>query len=842
MIENTFGKDIIPQNDTERLEALHRYKVMDSPPEDCFDNLARLAREIFSVPIALISLVDADRVYFKSNMGMGNAKEANRGKSLCALAVLDPLVTVYEDALKEPCLAANPNVAGAFGLRFYAGAPLVTSDGFLIGTFCVIDRQAREFSVLEREMLEKLAQAVMDLIELRYAALLDRSQHETENMEHASYSEKLQAINEEMSAANEELARSRDSLGEANSNLEQILNMLPASVVIIRGYDLIVEMINNSNLDYWKKTKEEVLGKPFLEILPDLADQPFASQLRHVMSTGAIIDVKESPVLFDAGNGKIRETYVDYTYQPLSDLSGERTGVLVMSFEITDRVLAKRQLENYAHELATINEKLKITNDDLFKSQQRFKFLIQEAPVAIGVLHGNRLIVETANAKLLEVWGKQAVILGLPLADALPEIADQPFLGILADVYHSGNPFFANEIRAMLEHNGELKEIFFNLVYQPVKGISGLVSDILIVAVDVTQQVNSRLRVERAELETRLAVEGANVGTWSIDTRTMDIVASPRLKELFGFHGDATVSVSDLVETIDPEFRPSAVAQMEEVIATGGSYDISYLVNGAMDGNKRWLRAFGRMNGEKGQEPDIFSGVVMDITDQRQDEIRKNDFIGMVSHELKTPLTSLNGYLQLLQRKVEKEQQLSVEMFAQPLKQAKHMADLINGFLNVSRLDAGKIHIEKSVFDLTSLTAEIYRENVPLFNSHNILFKGNDKLLVIGDSNKIGQVVNNLVSNAAKYSKSGCTITITCALKDAVALVSIADQGIGIQSHDLEKLFERYYRVEENTNVSGFGIGLYLCSEIINRHGGKIWAESEPGKGSVFHFELPLAD
>ncbi|WP_443947066.1 ATP-binding protein [Pedobacter sp. AW1-32] len=840
MIENTFGINIIPQNDGGRVAALNRYQVMDTPPEDCFDNLAKLAREVFSVPIALISLVDADRVYFKSNMGMGSSRETNRGKSLCALSVLDEEVTVFEDAFKEPCLAANPNVAGDFGLRFYAGAPLVTSDGFLIGTLCVIDKVAREFSDLQRGMLEKMATAVMDLIELRHASLSDRFIYESENLAHARYSDSLQMLNAQMSATNEELERSRDSLKESNGNLEQILNMLPASVVVIRGYDLIVEMINNSNLDYWEKSKEDVLGKPFLEILPELADQPFASQLRQVMATGEIIDVKESPVIFDAGNGNIRETYVDYTYQPLSDLSGERTGVLVMSFEITDRVMARRELERYAHELAIMNEKLSISNEALFKSEQRFKLLIAEAPVAIGVLRGNDLLVESANNKLLEVWGKDSSVVGLSLSDALPEIANQPFLGILEEVYNTGVPFFASEIRAMLEHQGELKEIFFNLVYQPLKDSLGLVSDIVVVAVDVTEQVNSRHEVERSELITRLAVEGANVGTWNIDTRSGDIVASPRLKELFGFLGDPKISVNDLIGAIDTDFRTQAVAQMEDVIASGGSYDITYLVNGAMDGKKRWLRAFGKMNGEIGGGRSMFTGVVMDVTDQRQDEIRKNDFIGMVSHELKTPLTSLTGHLQLLQRKLENGQSLSANMFVTPLKQSNQMASLINGFLNISRLDSGKIHIDKTVFDLFVLIKEIYEENTLIFSRYFLSIEGCMELIISADRVKIGQVINNLISNAAKYSAVGSKIDISCTSVNGKALVSISDQGVGIRPEDTDRVFERFYRVEENINVSGFGIGLYLCSEIIARHGGKIWVESVLGKGSTFYFELPL--
>ncbi|MEJ7559937.1 MAG: PAS domain-containing protein [Pedobacter sp.] len=273
--------------------------------------------------------------------------------------------------------------------------------------------------------------------------------------------EELETSNEGLNVINEELQRSQEDLSQANNKLEQVLNMLPASVVIIRGYDLVVEMINNSNLAYWERTKDQVLGKPFLQILPDLTDQPFASQLRRVIETGETIDVRESPVLFTSPDGSTRETYVDYTYQPLSDLEGKRTGVLVMSFEITDRVLSRKLLEKYAEDLISANAQLLLSNDELAISEARFKYLIQEAPVAIGILHQRDLIIESANAKILEVWGKTSEIVGKSLSAALPELQGQPFLGILDQVYTTGQAFYANEIRSLLEHDGELKEIFF---------------------------------------------------------------------------------------------------------------------------------------------------------------------------------------------------------------------------------------------------------------------------------------------------------------------------------------------------------------------------------------------
>jgi two-component system sensor histidine kinase VicK len=637
------------------------------------------------------------------------------------------------------------------------------------------------------------------------------------------------------------ILQSKFAAEQAGNNMQQIINILPASVVVIRGHDLIVEMINNSNLDYWKKSKEEVLGRPFLEILPDLADQPFAGQLRKVMETGEVLDVKESPVLFTMSDGSIRETFVDYTYQPLSDIKGKITGVLVMSSEITDRVHSKRMLEKYAEQLAQSNYKLSSANQELALSEARFKFVIQEAPVAIGVLSGRELVVESANSRILEVWGKTTEIVGMKLEDALPELQGQPFLGILDEVFTSGIAFNAEEIKAMLEHQGELKEFFFNVVYQPVANASGTTADILVVAADVTAQVQARRKVEQAEVMLRHALEAGNVGTWNIDTETREMIASPRLKELFGYDQNDKMELAHAMEQIAEEHRQAVVDAVENAIVNGGNYDITYKVIGYRDKKVRWVRGLGNLAVDDSGRFTTFTGVIMDITDIKEDELRKNDFIGMVSHEMKTPLTSLNGHLQLLQRKADKGEMIPGKSFEQPLKHVGQMTAMINGFLNVSRLDAGKIHIDTTRFDIAEMIADTDAEHTELYSSHHITSNLTTGLYIEADRAKLSQVINNLVSNAVKYSPNGTKINISCAAAGNVVRVAVSDQGLGIKQVDVPKLFERFYRVEHNTNVSGFGIGLYLCAEIIDRHCGKIWAESELGKGSTFYFELPMA-
>ncbi|PKV67126.1 GAF domain-containing protein [Pontibacter ramchanderi] len=168
-MKNTFiGVDLIPQNDEERLLKLQEYDILDTPPEGAFNHIAAMAARMFNVPIALVALVDSERVWFKANVGMEGVENVSRGISLCSLAILNDGPTVFPDAVNEPCLLANPLVTGNFGLRFYAGAPLKTTDGYNLGTLCIVDKQPRDFSDADQKVLSQLAAIVMDEIELRY--------------------------------------------------------------------------------------------------------------------------------------------------------------------------------------------------------------------------------------------------------------------------------------------------------------------------------------------------------------------------------------------------------------------------------------------------------------------------------------------------------------------------------------------------------------------------------------------------------------------------------------------------------------------------------------------------
>ncbi|RYD79919.1 MAG: PAS domain S-box protein [Sphingobacteriales bacterium] len=359
---------------------------------------------------------------------------------------------------------------------------------------------------------------------------------------------------------------------------------------------------------------------------------------------------------------------------------------------------------------------------------------------------------------------------------------------------------------------------------------------------ELESRVEDRVR-DLSDTEERLlqAIDTASMGTWSIDPETFKITMSDFVKNILGIPLDEEPTMEKIMKAVEPDYHQMLMSVFEKAMKNHVSSDTEYPIRNLQTGKVKWVKATGKVFTNKNGKASEYSGLFMDITERKIDELRKNDFIGMVSHELKTPLTALNGFIQVLQMKAAKsDDNFSVTALNKAYNQIKKMTVMINGFLNVSRLESGKLQIEKKMFDLGDLFNEIVEDAGILQSSHKINLDIDKAVQLNADRDKIGNVISNLINNAVKYSPGGGDIDVKCASSDRDVTCSIKDKGIGIKAEDIEKLFDRYYRVESNHTISGFGIGLYLSAEIVRRHNGKIWVESEPEKGSTFYFNIPL--
>jgi PAS domain S-box-containing protein len=239
----------------------------------------------------------------------------------------------------------------------------------------------------------------------------------------------------------------------------------------------------------------------------------------------------------------------------------------------------------------------------------------------------------------------------------------------------------------------------------------------------------------------------------------------------------------------------------------------------------------------------LVAGSTRDITERRQLEQRKDEFISIASHELKTPLTSIKGYTQLLERSVKGMGNATLNLY---LARTNIYVDRLNGLiadlLDVSRIQAGRLDFNLTEFDFDELVKEGV-ENIQLTAMHHkIEIVGKAATKITADRNRLEQVINNLLTNAIKYSPEADKVVISVKKIGGQVEVAVRDFGIGISKVNHSNIFERFYRVETSAkNFSGLGIGLFISYEIIKRLEGNLKVESEEGKGSVFTFTLPIS-
>jgi len=234
-------------------------------------------------------------------------------------------------------------------------------------------------------------------------------------------------------------------------------------------------------------------------------------------------------------------------------------------------------------------------------------------------------------------------------------------------------------------------------------------------------------------------------------------------------------------------------------------------------------------------------GTFMDVTNRRKAIQQKDDFISVASHELRTPVTSLKASLQLLDRLKDKPDQAMVpKLIQQANKSMNKMSVLIEDLLNATNMTEGQLNLKKSWFTLYDLIHACCIDIITN-GSFYVNIDGDQKLSIFADEHKIEQVIVNFISNAAKYAPDSKEIKVSFQQTDGKISLAVSDEGPGIPPAKLPYLFDRYYRVESSgTQYSGLGLGLYICSQIIHKHGGDIGADSEVGKGSTFWFTLPV--
>ena len=543
-------------------------------------------------------------------------------------------------------------------------------------------------------------------------------------------------------------------------------------------------------------------------------------------------------------HGLTEDCWFDFSYSPIRDLEGRVRGILVITIETTQKLQYESQLRSSSEELKVSNEELTDVVKQLDESERTVRNIILQAPIAMCMLLGPEYRVIVANSKMVSLLGKkEEELISLPVFEAVPEVSGLDLEQVLHEVYYKGKTYRADEQRLELTRNGEKEIVYQNLVYEPYRQVDGSIIGIIAITSDVTDQVIYKKKLKQTYEQLRMAVATAELGTWKANLRTKTMTLSERGSEIYGLPYGADQGFDVMMGLVVPEYHDKLREAGRAAIESLRPFELEMEIQPANGGDRKWIRATGMLNHDKAGNPSHITGTLLDITERKLDELRKNDFIGMVSHELKTPLTSISAVLQMAQVKQEKPSEDFLQYAMQKASvQVKRMAKLINGFLNISRLESGKVHLDKTRFNMDELITEIIDDLKFTTRDQPITLATCSNMEVEADREKIGSVITNLLSNAIKYSNSVEPIELTCIPGDDELVIAVKDKGIGIAAEDQTRIFERYYRVvnERSNKVTGFGIGLYLSAEIIHRHNGTIGVQSEPGKGSTFYFTLPL--
>lgn len=291
-------------------------------------------------------------------------------------------------------------------------------------------------------------------------------------------------------------------------------------------------------------------------------------------------------------------------------------------------------------------------------------------------------------------------------------------------------------------------------------------------------------------------------------------------------------------KVVHPSDLPGALVKWGRALSLAIPYETQFRLLDK-SGNYRWhlARAIPYLQDNKVLK---WFGTNTDIEDQNKINQKKDDFIGIASHELKTPVTSLKASLQLLGRLSTSLPDHLQRLISLSNKSMDNVHRLLDSLLNVSRMNEGELHLEKTTFPIAAYVKECCKDILE-GSKHQLDFKAGDEMLVTADEVRIGQVVINLVNNALKYAADSEKISVAVERVGARVKISVTDMGPGIPQDRLPYLFNRYYRVENSEKLySGLGLGLYINAEIIKSHDGEIGVSSQPGQGSSFWFTIPL--
>jgi len=547
------------------------------------------------------------------------------------------------------------------------------------------------------------------------------------------------------------------------------------------------------------------------------------------------------------------------------------------------------ELAQLKQKIATLeqeNQQLKAQQAE--RELQHLYSLFEQVPAIVSIQRGPHHIYGLLNSMARQLLGGRDVK-GLTMREALPEVESQGFLALLDRVYQTGEPYVGTEILLKLnQSDGTERKGYFNVTYQPWfeattessddddgnsssssrKTIAGVMS----FGVEVTDQVKAHAIIRESAARFRQLADNIPAVVWQAETNGDIKFFNRYWLNYTGLTFEDTQNWG-WEQVIHPEDIVENVRVWRQSIETGQPFEFEHRFR-RYDGVYRWHLGRAEAMRDATGHIEMWIGTNVDIDEQKKAMEQKDQFLAVASHDLRTPLSSIKGYAQILARNLAKEQpgqpetdaaQLSsatksLNMVRTIIQQSERMNELINRLLDFSRIQGGQLSLQYSEnSNLVELLQQVVTQLIVTTENHvlQIDTATPSAVRVSYDAARVEQVLNNLISNAIKYSPDGTTVTVgveiaTAAVSDSQqadeteardeVVVWVRDEGYGISPEAQAHIFERFYRVqnEQTASKSGLGLGLFISCEIVRQHGGRMWVESEEGRvGSTFYFTLP---
>jgi PAS domain S-box-containing protein len=386
----------------------------------------------------------------------------------------------------------------------------------------------------------------------------------------------------------------RNAVEESEKRFRNIVRQVPLAIAIVKGEDLVVEMVNATYLQIIDNTEKETLNKPVFASVPEARETVYPL-LSKVYETGKPYFANELLVTLNR-YGKEEDCYFNLVFHPLREENDVVTGVIIVCDEVTESVKTKYFLA---------------------ESEKAFRNLVMQSPIAMTIFKGKDYIIELANTTMHEdIWQKKpSETIGKPALKVFPELLEQKYPQLLNEVLQNGKTIKENESVAYIDINGKLEKFYLDYQYTPLYEKNGEISSIMITVNNVTEKVEARKKVEDAEERARLASEIAEIVTWDLNVQTQELIYSDNLPDLFGLPKDIKISRPEVLSRILEEDLPTIEQAYLTALKTNiYKYEARVL---KLDNSISWIRVHGKIFFDELKNPVKMLGTIMDITEER---------------------------------------------------------------------------------------------------------------------------------------------------------------------------------------------------------------------------------